>query len=350
MRLRPVIGGESQLIEGQASTYQVLSEATQVTSAELASAPVDYPPEIRATYLALPESLPERVRQLTSRLVAGKDDPYHKAIVIQTYLRENFTYDLGVKETPANRDVVDYFLFDSRAGFCSHYASAMVVMLRAADVPARVVSGYAMGDYYPDKGAFRVVESAWHAWVEVYFPGYGWVEFEPTAGRSPIEYPEGAAAVLSNARLDSARLDPPSRFEATPYLTGLVAAAALALLALPFLLLRMFSTSRKAPVVAVDVLYRHMRQALAWAGLRAAPSMTPDEYLAYYGRQLLDYEQLSEALTQVTLLYRETVYSPRPPDEGRVRKANYAWQQSIKEWLTLWARASWKKLRARVTE
>src|SRR5690606_25400450 len=109
---------------------------------------------------------------------------------VQDYLRQNFPYDLSVKPAPANKDVVDYFLFDSQRGFCSHYASAMVVLLRSQGVPARIVTGYAMGEYDFARGAYRVPVSASHAWVEVYFSGYGWVEFEPTAYRSPIVYPE----------------------------------------------------------------------------------------------------------------------------------------------------------------
>jgi hypothetical protein len=115
---------------------------------------------------------------------------------------------------------------------------------------------------------------------------------------------------------------------------------------MPFLLLRMFSTTRQAPVIQVDVLYRRMRRVLSWAGLTAAPSMTPDEYLALYCGRLQPYEQLSQALSQATTLYRETTYSPRPPDESRVRRASYLWQRSINEWLTLWLKEIWKRIKS----
>ena len=345
VQLRQSQSVDSQILIGQKSTYQVISEATQVTANELAAAAVDYPANVRATYLALPDTMPERVRILARRLVSGDRDPYHKALRIQNYLRENFKYDLEVKEAPAKRDVVDYFLFDTRAGFCSHYASAMAVMLRAVGVPARVVTGYAMGDYNPEHGAFRVPESASHAWVEVFFPGYGWVEFEPTAARAAIEYLESGP--VTRTTLIAGGQDTGAKTAARPYLVVLVMAAALALLAMPFFLLRMFSVTRQAPVIQVDVLYRRMRRVLAWAGLTAAPSMTPDEYLGYYSGRLAEYEQLSQALTQVTSLYRETIYSPRPPDATRVRRASLVWQQSISEWLTLWLKAFWQRLRSR---
>jgi transglutaminase-like putative cysteine protease len=338
----------TELLEGKASMYQVISAATQVTANELEAAPVDYPQAVRAAYLQLPDELPERVRILARRLVSGARDPYHKALAVQNYLRENYTYNLAVPQAPPSRDVVDYFLFDQQAGFCSHYASAMVVLLRAVGVPARVVTGYAMGDYSPERGAFRVPESAAHAWVEVYFPGYDWVEFEPTAGRDSIEYPE-TADTGTRPRVSPAAADQKSKLEARPYLLGLLVVGALVLLTLPFLLLRMFSTTRQAPLIQVPVLYRRVRRLLAWAGLPAPPSVTPDEYLACYSGQLEPYERLNQALSQVTTLYRETIYSPHPPDELRVRKASWVWQQSIGEWISLWLKAAWQRIKARWT-
>jgi hypothetical protein len=81
---------------------------------------------------------------------------------------------------------VDFFLFDLQNGYCDYYASAMVVLSRAAGVPARLVTGYASGEYNIKSGRFLVTEADAHSWVEVYFPNVGWVPFEPTAGRPPI--------------------------------------------------------------------------------------------------------------------------------------------------------------------
>ncbi len=245
--LRALQGDSSKLLEGKVSQYQVISAATRVSSNQLAKAPTGYAPEIRSVYLQLPDSLPDRVRVLANRIVAGAADPYHKALDIQNYLRENEKYDLNLPEAPKNRDVVDYFLFDSKAGFCSHYASAMVVMLRSIGVPARVATGYAMGGYDPERQAYRVPASASHAWVEVYFPGYGWVEFEPTTSRTPIVYSE-ETSTGSTEISPAVRLEEP-KSPASPFLIGLVVIAALLLLVLPFLLLRMFSASKKAPKI-----------------------------------------------------------------------------------------------------
>lgn len=344
--LRRTQPDSSHLLEGEVSSYAVISAAVRVTANQLAQSGDDYPQEIRAAYLQLPDTLPDRVRSIARRVVEGADDPYHKALRIQNYLRETYPYDFSVDPAPENRDAVDYFLFDSARGACSHYASAMAVMLRSVDVPARVVTGYAMGEYDQARGAFRVPVSAAHAWVEVYFPGYGWVEFEPTAYRAPIQYPEEAKSLPQPQAV--VRLDEPEDRIASPAAVVLVAAAGLLLLALPLLFLWMFALSSQAPERQARLLYHHVRKALAWAGIDGAPSMTPDEFLAIHQARLADYNLLTQALRQATDLYRQVVFSPRSPDTAQVRAASHLWRQALPDWLLLWLRAIWKRLSRRV--
>jgi len=87
---------------------------------------------------------------------------------------------------------VDYLLFDSRRDYCSGYATAMAVMARSVGIPARVAVGYGQGEYDMERRLFRVRENNAHTWVEVYFPDYGWIEFEPTVSEPPIIRPERA--------------------------------------------------------------------------------------------------------------------------------------------------------------
>lgn len=343
--LRGTQPDSSHLLEGEASSYAVISAAVQVTANQLAQSGVDYPQEIRAVYLQLPDTLPGRVRSIARRVVEDADDPYHKALHIQNYLRETYPYDFAVDPAPENRDAVDYFLFDSARGACGHYASAMAVMLRSVGVPARVVTGYAMGEYDPARSAFRVPVSAAHAWVEVYFSGYGWVEFEPTAYRAPVEYTEEDQPLPQPQAV--VRLDEPEDRIASPAAVVLVAAAGLLLLALPLMFLRMFAISHQAPERQARLLYNRVRKALAWAGLDGAPSMTPDEFLVLYQARLVDYNLLTQALRQVTDLYRQVVFSPRSPDTAQVRAASHLWRQALPDWLLLWLRAFWKRLSRR---
>jgi transglutaminase-like putative cysteine protease len=164
------------------SDYTAFSSYSIADVESLQEAGTGYPDWLRARFLQLPPSLPQRVRALAARITAGAQTPYDKAVAIEWYLRSNYTYDQAVGDPPANRDAVDYFLFDNRRGYCTYFSSAMVVLCRAAGVPARVVTGYTSGEYDQATDTYVVRESNAHAWVEVFFPQYGWVEFEPSAG------------------------------------------------------------------------------------------------------------------------------------------------------------------------
>src|SRR5207237_7528723 len=104
-------------------------------------------------------------------------DACDEAKAIETYLRQNYTYSTHIAQPPPGVDRVEWFLFQGKEGYCEYYASAMVVMLRTLGVPARLATGYAPGDYDPNTQTYTVKESAAHAWPEVYFPSYGWIEF-----------------------------------------------------------------------------------------------------------------------------------------------------------------------------
>lgn len=120
------------------------------------------------------------IRGLAESLTADAPGLLQKMMNIQNYLIRNYTYDIDVPPAPRNRNAVDYFLFESRRGYCEHFASAMAVMARAIDVPSRLVTGFAPGGYNPLTGYFEVSGTDAHAWVEIYFPFIGWVAFDPT--------------------------------------------------------------------------------------------------------------------------------------------------------------------------
>ena len=154
----------------------------------------------RQRYLALPPGVPDRVRALAIELTAPERTPYDRARAIESYLR-TFPYTLDVPRPPVGRDVVDYFLFDLKKGYCDYYASSMVVLARAAGIPARLVIGYANGTYNLNSKRFVVTEADAHSWVEVYFPGIGWVTFEPTSGRPPLNRADAALPLRHSPRL-----------------------------------------------------------------------------------------------------------------------------------------------------
>ncbi|MFN2271071.1 MAG: transglutaminase-like domain-containing protein [Anaerolineae bacterium] len=171
----------------ESTSYQAISLVSGATEEELRTAGSDYPAWVRDRYLPLPDTVSDRVLGLARDLTATEPTPYDRAVAIETYLRE-YPYNLDVPLPPTDvSDVADYFLFELREGYCDYYATSMVVLARAAGLPARLTLGYASGTYDPYNAVYRVTEADAHAWVEVYFPGYGWIDFEPTGGLPSIQ-------------------------------------------------------------------------------------------------------------------------------------------------------------------
>ena len=132
-------------------------------------------------YTALPDALPDRVTALAREIVEELPTDYDRALAIETYLRTTFPYDLDVPNTPPDRDFTDWFLFDQKRGYCTYYATAMTVLCRAVNIPARYVEGFTTPLTDTTSGQYQVTGEQAHAWCEVFFPGFGWVTFEPTA-------------------------------------------------------------------------------------------------------------------------------------------------------------------------
>lgn len=160
-------------------SYTVRSSVSAADKQSLRSAPTSYPGWAER-YLQLPEGDDlNRVKAKAQEVAGAAANPYDKAEAIQNYLR-TFPYDEKIPFPPEDRDRVDWFLFDLQRGYCDYFASAMALMLRSQDVPARIVSGYAGGQFNAEKGIYEVRQNVAHTWVEAYFPGYGWQRFEPT--------------------------------------------------------------------------------------------------------------------------------------------------------------------------
>ena len=173
--------------------YEVTSAISSAGPEELRGASSKYPAWVQERYLQLPPDLPQRVNDLAARVVGGVHTPYDKASAVENYLRSNYPYNLRVDPPPFNADGVDHFLFTLREGYSEYFGSTMAVMLRTVGVPARLAVGYTTGDEIGEEDLFSVTDSHSHAWVEVYFPDFGWIPFEPTPGKSlPGVYQPGA--------------------------------------------------------------------------------------------------------------------------------------------------------------
>jgi transglutaminase-like putative cysteine protease len=168
-------------------TYQLDAILTNPNRQELQDAGTAYPEWVTQKYLQLPQDFSPRIQQLAKEITAGTQTPFEKAILITRYLRDNITYSQTIPEAPKNRDRLEWVLFDYKQTYCVYYASAEVLMLRSVGVPARMAVGFTQGESNGNKYVVRRLNS--HAWPEVYFPGIGWVEFEPTAGQTPLDRP-----------------------------------------------------------------------------------------------------------------------------------------------------------------
>jgi transglutaminase-like putative cysteine protease len=169
--------------------YEAVSKLPDIPPKELRSASADYPNEIRDTYLQLPR-LDPRIKQLAEQVTARATNPYDKAESIELYLKAKYTYTLDLRGDPGN-DPLAYFLFDRRAGHCEYFASAMAIMLREIGIPSRYATGFLPGEFNDVGGDYIIRASDAHAWVEAFFPGYGWITFDPTPG-GDVRRPRGA--------------------------------------------------------------------------------------------------------------------------------------------------------------
>jgi transglutaminase-like putative cysteine protease len=323
------------------SLYTITSLASSSTASDLTQASSQYPRQIIDRYVQLPDDLPQRIYDLAYRLTADLDAPYEKAKRIEGYLRSDYPYNLEVSPAPLGRDVVDYFLFEAREGFCSYHASAMVVLLRSAGVPARVVSGYAMGAYDPEHVAYKVLENDSHAWVEVYFPDYGWVEFEPTPDRAV--FPRLSAVEIDEEMSPIEELSPmiPKWIWRVMILVGGVCALGLVIVRK---MLPPMKTGLSAGWGVIGEVYARMRGILARSGFPSSPSMTPYEFLTHSAEDMSDKPILLESFEEVTDLYVWARFGEQSEFEKEQDRVAELWRESKSEWMRFMLRSSWSRI------
>lgn len=176
--------------EGSLDAYEIEFKEPNYSLAALRAAKMsDYAaePEDFTPYLQLPQQLPQRVRDLAEEITAPFDNVYEMTRAIEGYFKKNgFVYSQQNVAIPkVGEDYVDQFLFDTKIGYCDNFSTSMVVMLRALDIPARWVKGFAPGESVVNGSGeriYQITNNEAHSWVEAYMPGVGWMPFEPTIG------------------------------------------------------------------------------------------------------------------------------------------------------------------------
>jgi transglutaminase-like putative cysteine protease len=173
-------------------TYTETGSVSQASVESLQAASTTYPEWVKARYTQLPASLPQRVRDYAQQVTQGSSNAYDKATAIEAALRAfPDTYD--IPSVPPGRDAVDYFLSDLKRGYSDYQASAMVVLLRSLGVPARLATGFSVGEFDLNSHRYIIRENNAISWPEVFFPGYGWEEFSPFGGAPQVNRPSASA-------------------------------------------------------------------------------------------------------------------------------------------------------------
>ena len=316
--------------------YQVESLVQQVSVEQLRAAGREFPDFIQQRYTQLPSNVPERVYALARDLTSAAISPYDEAKAIETYLRANYPYTLDVPLPPNGVDVADYFLFDLKKGYCDYYATAMVVMARSVGLPARLVMGYASGTYNSESAEYIVTAADAHAWVEIYFSGIGWVEFEPTAGQPEIIRAGQSSAGSPPAPAPVREWDklirsvyhmPPAARWVIFALMGILALIGL------FFLLEGWLLGLARPAFALRWMYRSIyRQAGPISG-RPVPGQTASEFAE---RLQAAFKQPDSHLAVLTGLYLRVLFSPEPLQKAELQTAVRAWRRL--RWKLFWFR------------
>ena len=159
--------------------YAGFSLLPPMDATKLRTASTQYSKEITSTYLQLPDVLDRRIPELARQATKYAKTPFDKALAIESFLRNRYTYTLNLTGKPGD-DPLAHFLFETRGGHCEYFASSMVIMLRTLGIPSREVNGFLPGEYNDLGGDYIVRASDAHSWVEVYFPGMDWQVFDPT--------------------------------------------------------------------------------------------------------------------------------------------------------------------------
>ncbi len=352
--------------------YQVVSLLSVATKEQLQNDTARPPDWIIQRYTQLPDGIPQRVFDLAKEITANKPTVYDKASAIEAYLRTNITYNEAIPLPPADRDKVDYILFDLKQAYCDYYATSMIVMLRSLGIPARLAAGYARGQLETlddQRIAYMVQNKDAHSWVEVFFPTYGWIEFEPTAaqpsiGRLTNQSRNGAGAANTPPE-DTAPIDRVRDVEANDSLSAPTPEPpAFAHLALPFwgditipaqtvrtvgttiqwlvgisiLFLVIFWVLKRWQLVGdistepdaatgptIGAVYAAMLRLANWMGIKKHPWQTVYEHASQMERVV---PEVSDEIELISKVYVQQTFSPKYTDDSALKtQITQAWEK-----------------------
>jgi transglutaminase-like putative cysteine protease len=354
--------------------YTVTSRISSPSPEELSLVGSDYPSSVSIQYVRLPSNFPDEIRELSKEITSDAEAPYQKLAAIDNYLSQ-FPYKEEIEPPPAGVDGVAHFLYNQKSGFCLYFASAMVVMLRSVDVPARLAVGYIPGEYGDNEGEYILRSKYYHAWPQVYFTGYGWVDIEAT----PSSGAGGSSGTVSSPFISTVTnpdnpppntsltwqtpeywyqlygfpteqpvVESPTISDRSSFFIGLSRALPVlliigAILILIIVVRLVFRSVFYRWLWRVDRdhlasrVYSRMCQLTSMAGLEPRPQQTPQEFS---NELALAFPDQAAALDDIVRFYTENQFSPRKGrlglfDEVTVLKARHSVYQNLLQRLGL---------------
>ncbi|HEX4204803.1 MAG TPA: transglutaminase domain-containing protein [Ktedonobacteraceae bacterium] len=319
------------------------------------SSPVYYDQNVLKAYLQLPGNLDPRIHALAQHITAKAPTMYDKALALETYLRSHYTYSVDIHR-PADQDGVAWFLFNSgNRGFCNYFASAMAVMARSVGIPARVAAGYTHGTYDAKSQQWVIRGSDAHAWTQIYFAGYGWINFEPSQSFDTFTRPlpnqfssstgntPGGITASGTPTANGVRKhigDPVGNMQGHNVstvvdaqtniqqivrfvLAGLVACVLVALLLFMLWWRRLFRRYDLASSV-----FGRLCLLASWAGVQIQPSQTPYEYVQALKASDPSEGEVLERLGNIYVRYRwaDPESKEHPRQSGEMQELTGMWR------------------------
>jgi transglutaminase-like putative cysteine protease len=326
-------------------SYKAVGSVSAASVQQLREDGTAYPASVADSYLQLPDDLPPSVAGLARYLTRYAENPYDMARAIEDYLR-TYLNDFDIPLTPAGRDTVDYFLFDLRRGYFDYHASAMVVMLRSIGIPSRLAVGYVLGeaDRDPESKTYLVTEKDAFAWPQAYFPGLGWIDFNPTPTQPLVRRPGEELGAADNALgpsgppgesnipfgLGGAGVQPPAPAEeasreAANHAGWVIMGVLLGLLAL---VLTGAGAARwgwqwgLADLDRAGQVWAKTVRLASWARLAPCPQQTPREFARDLNRELGGVE----GLDLLAESYGRSRFGKQPPSEPETARLEAVWR------------------------
>lgn len=343
-----IMDSRSRYVIYEGKSYQTWGSVSYASEDELRLAEMAYPAWVSERYLQLPPTISPQVVELAESIASPYATRFEKADALTNWLRTNITYDETAEAPPEDVDPLEHFLFESKQGYCNYYASALAVMLRSQGIPARIAAGYTRGEWLPDLGVRRVYSTNSHTWVEVFFPGFGWIEFEPTSSQPQIvrrtvglgQTDPGENGPADENTMDGRPLDFLDEEELRRRLGGeeegmgdldlapgtnsvglIVAGAALLLVAAAGVTVILIRRQRLEGLTVVAAMYDRMGRFGRWLGVRFRLAQTPFERAAALSSAA---PEAAAPIAVVTDLYVEERFS-RTAEGLFDEQANRAW-------------------------